>query len=238
MSKTLLSKPSFPKMFPTATWHAHRLLSPIGQWLQQHWFRLLIVGVLTLILLRKNVSFQLQLSHSAAEWLVPTEDHDPLLTADDTRPVSAMTGKKTDYVERFAAVARQEMKKYGIPASIKLAQGILETQAGRSPLATKANNHFGIKCFSRSCTKGHCTNFSDDSHKDFFRCYSNAWESYRAHSLLLAESDRYRHLFDLPVTDYRAWAAGLSSAGYATDQGYATKLVRLIEELELHRYDS
>jgi flagellum-specific peptidoglycan hydrolase FlgJ len=145
--------------------------------------------------------------------------------------------KQMKYVKRFAAVAQKEMDKYGIPASITLAQGLLESNVGESKLATRNNNHFGIKCFSRSCGKGHCSNFTDDSHKDFFRVYKNSWESYRAHSLLLKRGSRYSKLFQLRRNDYKGWAHGLKKAGYATDKRYAEKLINLIEDLELTRYD-
>ncbi|MFK8105283.1 MAG: glycoside hydrolase family 73 protein [Saprospiraceae bacterium] len=144
--------------------------------------------------------------------------------------------KKEAYIKRFAKVAQAEMRKYGIPASIILAQGLIETNAGESRLSTKNNNHFGMKCFSKKCKKNHCSNFTDDSHKDFFRIYNNAWESYRAHSLLL-QGKRYRHLSKLARTDYKNWAKGLKKAGYATDPKYAIKLIRLIESLKLYRYD-
>lgn len=144
--------------------------------------------------------------------------------------------KRLNYVEQYAAVAQAEMKKYGIPASIKLAQGLVETNAGDSKLAVQNHNHFGIKCFSKSCKKGHCSNFSDDTHKDFFRNYDTVWESYRAHSLML-QNPRYRHLFELEPTDYKGWAYGLKAAGYATDKKYAEKLVELIEDLKLYEHD-
>lgn len=144
--------------------------------------------------------------------------------------------QQRSYVRRFAHVARAEMDKFGIPASITLAQGLLESQAGKSPLAREAKNHFGIKCFSKNCKKGHCRNFSDDHHKDFFRQYPSAWESYRAHSLFL-QKDRYKHLLELEKDDYKGWAIGLKKAGYATDPNYAKKLIRLIEVLDLARYD-
>ncbi len=144
--------------------------------------------------------------------------------------------KRLNYVEQYAEVAQAEMKKYGIPASIKLAQGLVETNAGDSKLAVQNHNHFGIKCFTKSCKKGHCSNFSDDTHKDFFRNYGTVWESYRAHSLML-QNPRYRHLFELEPTDYKGWAYGLKSAGYATDKKYAEKLVELIEDLKLYEYD-
>ena len=140
------------------------------------------------------------------------------------------------YVKRYADISVAEMKKYGIPASITLAQGLLESDAGQSRLSKKNNNHFGIKCFSKKCGKGHCANFTDDTHKDFFRKYKNVWESYRAHSVFL-QRDRYKHLKELGTTDYKNWARGLKKAGYATDKKYADKLINIIEALELHQYD-
>ncbi|WP_170254543.1 glycoside hydrolase family 73 protein [Phaeodactylibacter luteus] len=150
---------------------------------------------------------------------------------------AAKIARQKAYVKRFAKVAQAEMKHYGIPASIILAQGLLESNVGESKLAQRNNNHFGMKCFSKSCKPGHCSNYTDDSHKDFFRIYGNAWESYRAHSLLLKNSERYQPLFRLRSTDYKGWARGLSKAGYATDKKYADKIIHLIEDLGLHRYD-
>ncbi len=141
------------------------------------------------------------------------------------------------YIERYAPVAEAEMRHFGIPASITLAQGLLESNAGDSPLARKTNNHFGIKCFSRTCKRGHCVNFTDDSHKDFFVRYDNAWSSFRAHSQFLKNSKRYAALFKLDPTDYRAWAHGLQRAGYATDPLYAEKLIAIVENLGLSRFD-
>lgn len=149
---------------------------------------------------------------------------------------TAKRKKQKDYVKRFAASAKKEMEKYGIPASITLAQGLIESNCGESRLATKNNNHFGIKCFSRSCKKGHCSNFTDDSHKDFFRNYKSVWESYRAHSVLLQKA-RYKSLYKLNKNDYKGWARGLKKAGYATDPLYADKLINLIEDLKLYQYD-
>lgn len=160
---------------------------------------------------------------------------------DDKKEMSpakaAKRKKQLAYVKRYYKVAQKEMDKYGIPASIKLAQGLLESNVGESRLAVHNNNHFGIKCFSRTCRKGHCSNFTDDSHKDFFRKYKNAWESYRAHSILL-QSTRYKPLKSLKTTDYKGWAYGLKKAGYATDKNYAPKIVGLIEDLKLYKYDT
>lgn len=149
---------------------------------------------------------------------------------------AAKRKKQLAYVKQFARVAQMERDQFGIPASITLGQGLLESDAGGSPLSTTAKNHFGIKCFSRSCRRGHCKNFTDDSHKDFFRVYASDWESFRAHSQLL-QAGRYRRLYKLGKKDYTGWALGLSKAGYATDKKYAQKLIHLIEDLDLHKYD-
>jgi flagellum-specific peptidoglycan hydrolase FlgJ len=139
------------------------------------------------------------------------------------------------YVERFAATAISEMKQFGIPASITLAQGLIETDAGDSRLATESNNHFGIKCRSkcRHCT---CRNYTDDDVYDMFRVFDTSWESFREHSKLL-QIDRYKHLKKLGTSDYAGWARGLKKAGYATDKNYDRKLVQIIEELDLHQFD-
>jgi uncharacterized FlgJ-related protein len=139
------------------------------------------------------------------------------------------------YIERFAPIAIAEMKRYGIPASISLAQGLVESRAGQSTLARKNNNHFGIKCFSRKCRKGHCSNHTDDTHKDFFRIFKSPWESWRAHSLMLANG-RYTQL-KKHGANYQAWASGLKELGYATDKRYDAKLIGMIERYELSRFD-
>lgn len=139
---------------------------------------------------------------------------------------------RQQYIRRFAPVAIAEMRKYNVPASITIAQGLLETRAGQSGLAQKNNNHFGMKCFSRKCRKGHCSNFTDDTHKDFFLKFQSAWASFRAHSQLL-RSGRYARI----EGDYRAWAHGLKRAGYATAPNYAESLIRLIRLYGLDRLD-
>ncbi len=144
--------------------------------------------------------------------------------------------KCMSYVQKYAEIAQAEKKKFGIPASIILAQGLLESNAGESRLTRNNQNHFGIKCFSRHCKSGHCSNFTDDTHKDFFRKYTSAWASFREHSVFLQQS-RYAKLHNYSSHDYRAWAVGLKSCGYATDPKYAQKLVAIIEGLQLHRYD-
>lgn len=143
--------------------------------------------------------------------------------------------RSTEYIERYHKIAIGEMEKYGIPASISLAQGLIESRGGTSKLAVNNNNHFGIKCFSKRCGKGHCSNFTDDTHKDFFRKFQSPWESWREHSKILA-SGRYKKLKKYGH-DYRQWAYGLKSVGYATDRTYAEKLIGIIERYDLHHFD-
>ena len=140
------------------------------------------------------------------------------------------------YVKKFTPIAKMEQEKFGIPVSITLAQGLLESDAGESRLAKSSTNHFGIKCFSHHCKKGHCKNFTDDTHKDFFVVYQNAWQSFRSHSEFLKQG-RYQNLFRLKKNDYKNWAKGLKSAGYATDKRYDEKLIKIIETLRLHQLD-
>ena len=144
--------------------------------------------------------------------------------------------KQLAYVDKYLTVAQDEMTRYGIPVSITLAQGLIESNCGESRLSVQNNNHFGIKCFSKTCRKGHCSNFTDDSHKDFFRKYGSAKESFRSHSSLL-QSKRYRKLYTLDRKDYKGWSHGLKAAGYATDKRYAEKLIFIIEDLGLQKYD-
>lgn len=139
------------------------------------------------------------------------------------------------YIARYSGMAVDQMKQYGIPASITLAQGLLESDAGRSTLAAKCNNHFGIKCHSD--WTGKKMYHDDDERQECFRCYKDASDSYRDHSLFLVNGARYQSLFKLGTTDYKGWAKGLKAAGYATSPTYADKLIELIERYGLDRYD-
>lgn len=145
------------------------------------------------------------------------------------------TESAPQYIEKYAVWATQEQKQFGIPASITLAQGLIETNAGRSKLCRQNNNHFGMKCFSRKCKKGHCSNFTDDTHKDFFMIYETPWYSFRAHSKMLS-SGRYETLKKCG-NDYKKWAYGLKSLGYATNPKYAERLIALIQQYGLQKYD-
>lgn len=139
------------------------------------------------------------------------------------------------YIETYKTIAIEEMNRHGIPASIKLAQGILESGNGTSRLAVEANNHFGIKCTTD--WSGGRSYHDDDAENDCFRVYSRAEESFRDHSQFLLRR-RYEKLFTLRPGDYKAWARGLKEAGYATNPRYADLLIDLIERYELYQFDS
>lgn len=139
------------------------------------------------------------------------------------------------YIDKYAALAVEHQAEYGIPASITLAQGLLESGAGRSTLASEGNNHFGIKCHKE--WKGETMLRSDDAPDECFRVYNTAEESFRDHSLFLRRG-RYLPLFDLDVTDYQGWAKGLKKCGYATDPNYAARLITIIERYSLYTYDT
>jgi len=140
-----------------------------------------------------------------------------------------------EYIEKYKNIAIQEMVEFNIPASITLAQGILESGSGNSTLATKANNHFGIKCHDG--WEGEFIKLDDDAPNECFRKYKNANESYKDHSFFLSQRSRYAFLFDLKITDYKGWARGLKKAGYATNPKYAQLLIEIIEDHELNKYD-
>ena len=140
------------------------------------------------------------------------------------------------YFDQYKDIAIEQMLHYNIPASITLAQGVFESGAGRSELARKANNHFGIRC--NYGWAGKTSYHDDDERNECFRAYDSAYESYEDHSKFLVNGKRYRSLFDLKVTDYKGCARGLKAAGYATNPQYADKLIEIIQLYKLYRYDS
>jgi len=139
------------------------------------------------------------------------------------------------YINNYSGIAKEEMLQYGIPASITLAQGILESGAGRGTLTKKANNHFGIKC--HSTWTGERVYHDDDEKGECFRKYRDPRYSFRDHSLFLSQRSRYQNLFTLKKRDYKGWAKGLKKAGYATDPKYPAKLINIIERYDLTQYD-
>jgi flagellum-specific peptidoglycan hydrolase FlgJ len=139
------------------------------------------------------------------------------------------------YIKKYAPLAVLEMHKYNIPASVTLAQGILESGNGRSQLASKSNNHFGIKCHTG--WKGAKVYHDDDEKGECFRKYKYVQSSYKDHSEFLSGRRRYASLFKLRKSDYKGWAKGLKKAGYATDKKYPKKLIKIIEEYKLYEFD-
>jgi LysM repeat protein len=162
-----------------------------------------------------------------------------LLSCRSTKPaatVSKPNGSAKDYIENYKDLAISEMKRTGVPASITLAQGMLESGMGKSTLATEANNHFGIKCHDN--WTGPTVRHHDDRRNECFRKYSNPAESYRDHSDFLKNTPRYKFLFELEATDYKGWARGLKKAGYATNPDYANMLIERIEQYGLYDFDN
>lgn len=153
-----------------------------------------------------------------------------------TSKVKATTEDVKKYIEDFKEIAKSNMRQHGIPASIIMAQGILESGAGFGRLCTEANNHFGIKCHTD--WTGETVTHDDDAVGECFRKYIHPSESYRDHALFLTKRKRYESLFKLDKGDYYAWANGLKQAGYATDTLYPTKLVGIIERYELYKLDN
>ena len=149
--------------------------------------------------------------------------------------MAAVRQTREEYVEKYKAIAIAHMERYGIPASITMAQGILESDSGNSRLSTSSNNHFGIKC-KKSWT-GDRVYHDDDAKGECFRAYPSVEASYQDHADFLDQSPRYDSLFAYPSDDYRSWARGLKAAGYATAPDYAERLVKIIESMKLYLLD-
>ncbi|MCR4583120.1 MAG: glucosaminidase domain-containing protein [Prevotella sp.] len=139
------------------------------------------------------------------------------------------------YIDQYKDIAIEQMNRWGVPASITLAQGIFESGAGRSELTQKGNNHFGIKCHG---WEGRAIYHDDDARGECFRAYDTDYDSFEDHSRFLAKGQRYRSLFSLKKTDYKGWARGLKAAGYATNPRYADQLIELIQLYRLYEYDT
>lgn len=153
-----------------------------------------------------------------------------------TSRLSVTSDNIREYILKYEGTARENMSTHGIPASIKLAQGVLESGSGQGTLSRNANNHFGIKCHQN--WDGESVRHTDDAPDECFRKYNTVEESYNDHSLFLTNRGRYSDLFLLDKDDYEGWARGLKSAGYATDPKYADKLISLIERYQLYEYDA
>lgn len=171
----------------------------------------------------------------------PTSNHPKDVPSSDPvkrvypQPITPRSATAEAYINQYKDIAIREMNQYGIPASIKLAQALLESGNGNSSLATQANNHFGIKC--ASAWTGRRVLKDDDEIDDCFRAYNQPEESYRDHSEFLLRK-RYAALFELDKNDYVGWARGLKTAGYATNPRYAELLISIIERYQLFQYDS
>lgn len=203
--------------------------------------RIFGIGCLVLLLLgscvsKKRTTFAKQKAGAGEEASSPTDKTGDGLPADTGAFVYFPIGSVEEYIETFSAIAQEEMKAYGIPASITLAQGLLESGFGRGELARKTNNHFGIKCHVG--WEGDYAHHDDDERGECFRRYNHPRYSYRDHSLFLTTRSRYAGLFELPQDDYRGWARGLKKAGYATDRHYPEKLIQLVERYGLDRFDA
>lgn len=166
--------------------------------------------------------------------IAPTQDENPQEKA--SVPKQSIATSTIEYINTYKDEAMKEMREFKIPASIKLAQGIIESSSGNSDLTKRSNNHFGIKCHKG--WEGDHTLHDDDEKGECFRVYKDPLNSYRDHSLFLTTRSRYANLFNLKSGDYVGWAQGLSEAGYATDRRYPAKLIGLIEKYDLHKYDA
>jgi len=208
------------------------------------WFKIGILAMVAFVVFKKD--FQLNFA-MASPLSVFTDDRNSdkestlsqsLSVSNPYAPLAAddLTDRRSKkFIRAHANLARAEMKEFGIPASIKMAQALIESRAGTSRLAKNNNNFFGMKCFSKNCKKGHCSTATDDHHKDFFRIYEKPLDSWRAHSRLISNG-RYAHLKEFEK-DYKKWAVGLKKAGYATDKRYHKKLINTIEKYQLFRLD-
>lgn len=169
-----------------------------------------------------------------------TTTEQAIIRTDTSQPITKTTPNASNaniteiYIANYSAIAMEEMRKYKIPASITLAQGILESGSGKGRLAVEANNHFGIKCHNWTGAKIY---HDDDRLQECFRKYPQAEQSFEDHSTFLTGRSRYANLFKLEVDDYEAWARGLRAAGYATDRRYPEKLISLIERYKLYQFD-
>lgn len=215
---------------------------------QLPWLKIALVALVAYVLLQKDMQFNLALKAPMGVF-ADEEDQTEQGQARTTslseqslnNPYAPLASdelhvrKAKAFIRKYAATAVDEMHQFGIPASIKMAQALIESRAGESKLALNNLNFFGLKCFSRRCAKGHCTNAFDDHHKDFFRKFKSDWESWRAHSKLL-QGKRYSGLKQ-HGKDYKAWAKGLKTAGYATDKNYHNKLINTIEKYKLYKLD-
>lgn len=213
----------------TAVWRTNAFVQQNRLWIQVGF-----AGVLMYVITAYDLRFHFNMGSASAVSMVGEGTSESSLAPVSSKAMSAE--EVSVFIDHYKGIARSQMKKHGVPASIALAQALIESRAGKSKLAVQNNNFFGIKCFSKSCKRGHCTNFTDDTHKDFFRKYAYIEDSWQDHSLFLKRPN-YKHLFEYGK-DYKKWAWGLKGAGYATDPSYAVKLIEIIERYDLHKFDN
>jgi len=234
------------KLFVALKYRFFKMLDKLFEDIEVPWLKIIAVLLVGYIAMKKD--FQFNMSFNSPFSIFTDDQNDTneyakattfsAIESNPYAPISPKTlqeKKAIAFIEKYKETAIAEMKKFGIPASIKMAQAIIESRAGESMLAVKNNNYFGMKCFSSKCKKGHCTNATDDHHKDFFRKYKTVQESWRAHSSLISQG-RYAKLSHYG-NDYKKWATGLKKAGYATDKNYAKKLINTIEKYNLYQLD-
>ncbi|RLD29629.1 MAG: N-acetylmuramidase [Bacteroidetes bacterium] len=193
-----------------------------------------IVLVFTIALLIFSCGSRKKAITKRSETITVNETIEDKDKTDLPKATSPVINSTTQYISVYKDIAMDKMRTYNIPASITLAQGILESGSGRGRLAIKANNHFGIKCHN---WKGAKIYHDDDKRQECFRKYSNSDDSFRDHSEFLVKRKRYANLFKLRKDDYKSWAKELRRAGYATDKKYPQKLISIIERYELYKYD-
>ncbi|AXT20966.1 LysM peptidoglycan-binding domain-containing protein [Flavobacteriaceae bacterium AU392] len=197
-------------------------------------FLIVLIGIIFLSCGSRKRTITRKKAENIKERVVEIKDSNsvkakPIKTTNTSRIINSTT----DYIDVFKDIAIHEMRTYNIPASITLAQGILESGSGKGRLAVKANNHFGIKCHGWTGAKIY---HDDDARQECFRKYDNAKYSFRDHSEFLKRK-RYANLFKLEIDDYKGWARELRRAGYATDKRYPQKLIALVERYNLTQYD-
>ena len=194
---------------------------------------LLIIPFLASCGSRKRIA---QSKKKQVEVVVETPPKSTPILIKNESPTISQSELIQNYIKKYSQIAIDEMQQYKIPASITLAQGILESSSGTSELSKRSNNHFGIKC--HKSWNGAKTYHDDDKKSECFRVYKNPSYSFKDHSLFLYGKKRYMNLFRLDITDYKGWAKGLRKAGYATDKTYPKKLIKLIEDYQLYKYDA
>ncbi len=223
-----------------------KMLDKLFEDVEVPWLKIIAVLLIGYIVMKKDFQFNLAFNspfsmfnddnNQSNEYAKATTFS--ALESNPYAPISASTlqeKKAVAFIDQYKEIAIADMKEFGIPASIKMAQALIESRAGQSRLAVNNNNFFGMKCFSSKCKKGHCTNATDDHHKDFFRKYDSVQESWRSHSSLISQG-RYAKLVKFG-NDYKKWATGLKKAGYATDKSYDKKLINTIEKYKLYQLD-